>query len=207
MSGFGHPARMARGLLMLTALATCAAPAWSLYQIKDEKGRVIGYSDKPPAGGKATPVQVRGADGGAPSATAGLPYELQQIASRFPVTLYTRKDCPACGSARDFLNARGIPYVERTSDTRADNEVLRRLEGGDQLPILRIGGQRLEGFSRADWKSYLDTAGYPAESKLPSTYQLPAATPLAPPPAPAAAPALRETAPAPSSAGTPGFRF
>ncbi|TAK78605.1 MAG: glutaredoxin family protein [Aquabacterium sp.] len=208
MSGFGLPARTARGLLLLTALATCAAPAWSLYQIKDEKGRVIGYSDKPPAGGKATTVEVRG-ESGAPSATAGLPYDLQQIASRFPVTLYTRKECGGCESARSFLNQRGIPYVERTADSREDNQALRRLEGTDLLPLLRIGGQRINGFSASEWASYLDAAGYPAQSKLPSTYKLPPATPLAPAPAsaPAAASAPRDSAPAQLPAGTPGFRF
>ena len=81
--------------------------------------------------------------------------------------------------------------------------VLQALTG----PLLRLGGQPLGGFPRPDWKSSLAPAVSPAESKLPSPSRWPAAPPLAPPPAAAPASAVRETAPAPQSEGTPGFRF
>lgn len=213
MSSFGRPLarphRALRAFLALAALAACL-PAWSVYQIKDEKGRVIGYSDKPPATGKATQVDIRGAGGGSGAANlTGLPYDLQQIAGRFPVVLYTRKNCAPCDSGRSFLAQRGIPFSERTADTPGDGAALKRLEGTDQLPVLRIGGQRLDGFSRSEWGGYLDTAGYPAESRLPAGYQQAPATPLSPP-APASAPASsapREDTPPPSQRGTPGFQF
>jgi glutaredoxin len=150
------------------------------------------------------------ASGGAASNPA-LPSELRQIASRFPVTLYTGESCSPCQQARQLLVQRGVPFTERSVNTNDDLDALRRLSGESALPFGTIGRQQLKGFSDAEWTQYLDAAGYPAQSRLPKGYTQPAATPLAPAKAPAAsapdapqeaasAPTGRPTAPGTSAA-------
>src|SRR5690606_35905835 len=76
---------------------------------------------------------------------------------------------------------RGIPFSERTVGNTSDEvDALKRIGGDTSLPVLTIGAQRLKGYSDAEWSRYLDAAGYPAKSALPSGYRRPTATPLVP---------------------------
>lgn len=158
----------------LSLLAT-AALAQGVHRIVGPDGRVT-YSDQPPPSG-ATVRQAGGAASGG-SAAAQLPFELRQVVNRFPVTLYTSSDCAPCNSGRNLLNARGIPYTEKTVSTFEDSEALKRISGESSLPFLTIGGQQIKGFSDAEWTQFLDAAGYPKQSQLPAGYRRPASTPL-----------------------------
>jgi len=158
----------------LLCLLAATASAQGVYRIVGPDGRVS-YSDRPPADAKANPV---GRQAGTGTANAQLPYDLRQIASRYPVTLYTGKDCAPCNSGRNLLNARGIPYNERTISTPDDLEALRRINPDGNVPLLTIGSQRLKGYSDTEWTQYLDAAGYPKQSQLPGSYRRPAPTPL-----------------------------
>lgn len=196
-----------------------ALQAQTVYRVVGPDGKVT-FSDRAPTEGAAAPVQSSSAPAGASGATT-LPYALRQVASRFPVTLYTGKDCMPCASARNLLVNRGIPFTERTVTSNEDIAALERLSGSTNLPFGTIGGQQLSGFSDTEWTQYLDAAGYAKQSQLPAHYQRPAATPLvavqpavSTPAAPrgAAAPASeRLPAPAASSGPTPsnpaGIRF
>lgn len=203
-------------LLMLGTLALMAAtPAWALYKVVGPDGKVT-YTDRPPSDKPAQALRTNGAV----SSNASLPFELRQVASKYPVTLYTSKDCAPCDSGRQSLRQRGIPFTEKSVATHADLQTLQRLENTQQLPVLRIGAQQVKGYSEAEWQSYLDAAGYPKQSSL-TGYQWADATPLAPPAASAPAPALARPAPAgtprpaatpdsgtPASSASPsGFRF
>ena len=84
----------------------------------------------------------------------------------------------ACDSARRLLKSRGVPFTERTVNTNQDIDVLKSLSGNASLPFGTIGGQHLNGFLDTEWTQYLDAAGYPKKSQLPSNYRQPAATPL-----------------------------
>lgn len=200
----------------LTLLAALPAVAQGVYRIVGPDGKVT-FSDQPPANAQAPAARASGAAAGG---GAQLPFELRQVASRFPVTLYTGNDCAPCNSGRNLLNARGIPYTERTVTTPDDIEALRRLAGGEaSLPFLTIGGQKLRGYSDAEWTQYLNAAGYPAQSALPPGYRRAAATPLvAVTPvaaAPAAAPGAAAATPAapaeipvvPAPSNPAGIRF
>lgn len=207
--------RIARWALPLCLLAM--GPAHALYKVIGPDGKVS-YTDRPPA--ETTKVQPLSASGTPAPAGPGLPYELRQVANRFPVTLYTTRDCPGCDSGRALLRQRGVPYTEKTVTSDQDIRAFNRLSGGTDLPMLQVGGQQIRGFSVQEWGSYLDTAGYPKQSTLPASYQFAPPSPLvavAPPPAPGtAAPAAGSapaagTAPAapPPAAGNapPGFKF
>jgi len=199
-------------LLMLGAIPLmAAAPAWALYKVVGPDGKVT-YTDRPPIDKPAQALHTNGSV----SANASLPFELRQVASKYPVTLYTTKDCPPCDSGRQSLRQRGIPFAEKSVATSADLQALQRLENTKQLPVLRIGAQQVKGYSEAEWQSYLDAAGYPKQSSL-TGYQWADATPLAPPAAstPAAnkppagrqAPGATTNSSPPASTAPSGFRF
>ncbi len=165
----------AAACVTLSLLASMAM-AQGVHRIVGPDGRVT-YSDQPPPSG-ATVRQAGGGSAAASAAGAPLPFELRQVANRFPVTLYTSSDCAPCNSGRNLLNARGVPYVERTVNTPEDTEALKRISGESSLPFLTIGGQQIKGYSDAEWTQFLDAAGYPKQSQLPANYRRPASTPL-----------------------------
>jgi glutaredoxin len=111
-------------------------------------------------------------------ANPALPFELRQVVARYPVTLFTGKDCEPCDNGRDLLRRRGVPFTEKTISSSADTASLQRLSGSSSLPFLTLGTQQIRGFAEAEWTQYLSAAGYPEKSKLPATYRNPAATPL-----------------------------
>ena len=204
-------------LAACAALASGASHAQNLYRSVGPDGRVT-YSDRAVnSNAKASSEAAGNAESSAP-ANAQLPYELRQTASRYPVMIYTGKDCFPCDEARSFLQSRGIPYGERTIETSSDVAALKKLSGQDNLPFATIGNQHLKGFGSDSWTQYLNAAGYPAQSQLPKTYKAAAAKPLTTP-APAAAepqktaerPVAREPATAAPGAPTQnnpaGLRF
>ncbi|WP_137893989.1 glutaredoxin family protein [Ramlibacter sp. 2FC] len=181
-------------------LALSGLQAQPVYRSVGPDGRVT-FSDKPPPAAKAV-APAPAAEGGG---TAALPYELRQVASRYPVTLYTGDNCTPCGSGRAYLTGRGVPFSEKTVTTPDDQEALQRLSGGNGLPLLTIGAQQLKGFSDAEWGQFLDAAGYPKTSQLPRGYRAPAATPLVTlqrPAEAAAAPEAAASAPARAAPAT-----
>lgn len=197
------PVRPSLVLLLLTA-AACAVSAQQVYRSVDKNGRAI-FSDQPPAA-NAPPAAPRGGvstvDGS--GAIGGLPYELQQVVQRYPVSLYTRDDCAPCDSGRALLNTRGVPFSERQVKTPQDAEALQQLSGESSLPLLTIGAQQLKGFSDGTWSQYLDAAGYPKSIRLPAGYRNPPAQPMvAQQAAPVAPAATAVTSPRPVAPPVP----
>lgn len=184
-----------RQLIILSCLgfAVSAVCAQGVYRIIGPDGRVT-FSDQPPPTSPAPAATTGGSQrstGGSPG--SHLPYALQQVASRYPVVIYTDQDCAPCDSGRRMLEARGIPFSEKTvGNTAGDLAALKRLGGDGTLPLLTIGAQRIKGYSEAEWGRYLDAAGYPAQSALPPGYRRPAASPLVAPAQTSAAPAAPE---------------
>jgi glutaredoxin len=173
-----HVPRLSSALALSIAVGlssiACAAP----FKWVDEKGRVV-YGDRPP---DDTARQLGGAgfvsrEPGDPSV---LPQALRETVRRAPVVLYTGRNCDPCQTARDHLNARGIPFSERTLSTEADVTAFRSL-GFETMavPSLRIAGNRLTGFEPGTWRQALDDAGYPARSSLPAAWRAPDPAPLA----------------------------
>ena len=188
--------------VLLAALLGTAAHAQ--YKVVGPDGRVT-YTDRAPTtseGGRVTPLREKTA---VAQPEVALPYELQQAASRYPVTLYVVTGaCDPCAAARKMLRDRGVPYVEKTVTSAEDSEALQRLSGGREAPTLSIGTQVLRGFAGETWTSYIDAAGYPKESKLPPAWQPRPATPLVVRTTEAPASAARTAAaPLPARAATP----
>ncbi|WP_198084059.1 glutaredoxin domain-containing protein [Variovorax sp. E3] len=186
-------------------LAAAGATAQTVYRQVDKNGKVT-FSDRAPS---ADAGAASGPQGGITTpANAGLPYELRQVAQRYPVTLYGGDECAPCGAARTLLTTRGIPFEERTVKTNEELEALQRLSGQSSLPLLTIGSQQLKGFSDVEWSQYLDAAGYPKSNSLPAGYRNGLSRPLvaqqaAPAPRASTAPAA-QPAPPPAASSDPG---
>lgn len=162
----------------LIALQVIITPAMSvlyaqqIYKSIDKQGRVT-YSEAPPA--PSTGDKLIGDSAGSNPA---LPYALQQVVSRYPVTLYTSVDCAPCINARIMLTQRGVPFTERTVASNEDIEAYKRLSGDTSLPMATIAAQQLKGYEETEWTKYLDAAGYPKTSALPRNYRNPEPAPL-----------------------------
>ena len=166
------------GVIALAAsLTSPLAQAQQVYRIVGPDGKVT-FSDSRPLTASAAKVSETSAKGAGGTNAAGLPFELRQVAQKYPVQLYTGDNCEPCGNARSLLSSRGIPFTEKTVTTAQDAEALKRLSGETALPSLTIGSKQLKGFSEAEWTQFLSAAGYPAKSILPPSYRPPAAVPL-----------------------------
>jgi len=163
---------------MLLATSATGLHAQQVHRIVGPDGRVT-YSDRPPA--EASGSNTRIATTSEANSNGALPYELRQIANRFPVTLYTADDCSPCNNARNMLIGRGIPFTEKTVNTNEDTRALQSISGGTSLPFGTIGQQQLIGYTEREWAQYLDAAGYPAKIQLPPNYRRPAASALTTP--------------------------
>jgi glutaredoxin len=184
-----------RPLLFLILAALPVLPALAQYKVVRPDGSIT-YTDRPPIDSnvRVTSLNRKDVQQAAGGDTA-LPLELRQVAAKYPVTLYTSADCQPCDAGRKLLQQRGIPYAEKRVSTEEDALALERAVGGRSVPSLNVGPQPLRGFSESDWTVFLDTAGYPRESKLPKNWPIPAATPLVDKTAPAAPRATVPTLP------------
>ena len=85
------------------------------------------------------------------------------------VTLYVSPECGApCKDARDLLSARGVEFREVQVVQPKDIDELKRVSGGNVVPVLAIGAFVQKGFEQSDYHAVLDAAGYkkaPAAAK------------------------------------------
>lgn len=158
-------------------LLSSVAQAQSVYRITGADGKVT-FSDQPPPPASNAKVSAANVSSTGAAASAGLPFELRQVATKYPVTLYTGDNCAPCGAGRSLLTNRGIPFTEKTVTTNEDAQTLQRLSGDNSLPFMTIGSQQLKGFSDSEWTQFLNAAGYPPSSVLPASYRSPEPTPL-----------------------------
>ena len=182
-----HYATKLIALLAITMLAAGQIHAQQVYKSIDKQGRVT-YSQVPPKPGSDDKLA------GESAANPSLPFALQQIVKRYPVTIYTIADSPYSVNGRLFLMQRGIPFTEKTVNTPEDMAEFKRILTDNSFPTLTIGTQQLKGFNDAEWSQYLNAAGYPQKSALPRNFTNPAPTSLV---------ATKKTAEKPSTAATP----
>ncbi|HSC64978.1 MAG TPA: glutaredoxin family protein [Caldimonas sp.] len=162
---------------VLGALLLAMTGAQAQFKVVGADGKVT-YTDREPAQpeGKVTAL---GAKVPVQAAEPDLPFDLRQVVSKYPVTLYTTSGaCEPCVQARQFLKQRGIPFSERQAASNEDIEALEKISGGREAPTLTVGPQVLRGFGVDSWAQYLDAAGYPRDSRLPASYQYRPATPI-----------------------------
>lgn len=188
-------ARWRWGACVALFVVSAVVQAQTVYRITGPDGRVT-FSDKPALSGAAKVAPLAGVANTPTDPAVPLPFELRQVVSKFPVTLYTSSNCAPCDSGRSLLQMRGVPFNEKTVTTAQDADALKNLSGATSLPFLTLGTQHVAGFSSSEWTTYLNAAGYPAQNKLPASYRAPAASPLValPKPAPREEPAATPNA-------------
>lgn len=160
-------------MVLLLSLGAQPLLAQGVYRSVGADGRVT-FTDQPPDG---PPTQTV-APAPTPVPSVELPFALRNVVSRYPVVLYTANDCAPCNSGRQLLEARGIPFAEKTVNTAQDAETFKRLSNGDSLPWLTLGQVSVKGFSAGEWNRSLEAAGYPAQSALPARYRRPPPVPV-----------------------------
>lgn len=140
-------------------------------------GGTVTYSDLPPPPGvQATTLTRKGSTAAAGEAPltpeGGLPGAVRTAATKYPVVLYTTRDCAPCQQARAHLQQRGVPFAERTIESQQDAQAFKRLGFTEpSVPAIAVGRERLTGFEPEQWRRLLDAAQYPASSKLPAGYR------------------------------------
>ena len=157
--------------LLAAVLAAGAASVHSqqLYRWTDEKGRVHVTDTPPPASAKD--VQKKSYRS-APAEGGQVPFELDQAMKDFPVTLYTAPTCvEPCANARRALNQRGVPFKEVQVTDAQSAEELKRVSGGEQVPVLVVGRSVHTGFLQSAYDSLLDAARYPKAGSVPPRAQ------------------------------------
>ena len=194
-------------LAIVVACAAGAATAQQMYRWTDQSGRVHITDTPPPPGAKSVRSLKPGGGPASPEAEAAPgSFALQRAIKEFPVTLFTSPNCTeACAGARRVLNQRGVPFSEKQVVDDDSVEELKKVSGGDQVPVIRVGTSVYKGFHPAAYDSLLDSAGYPAAGAVPARAQAAPKPPedyIAPPEPPKAAPVKPETA-APSGPYAP----
>jgi len=208
-----RPSRLVRLATVALLLGGVAVGAMAqTYKVVGPDGKIT-YTDKPPSASQIK-APTNGAAATAPGVD-GVPFETRQAMAKYPVALYSTKNCSACDNARQALKRRGIPFSEYTVNDYIDFTAYRSRFNATSFPVISVGSKNVVGFSASDLAGYLDAAGYPAQTRL-SGYSLPAATPLVPASArqsanaqDAAQPAAPASAPAPllPPPGKSGIQF
>jgi glutaredoxin len=80
--------------------------------------------------------------------------------SRPEVKMYATSWCPYCAKARAYFSRRGIAYVEVDVEKSPDGRAEFRRLGGRGVPMIVVGGQRMNGYSEARLGQLLSEAGY-----------------------------------------------
>lgn len=162
------------GLAALLLLIASLGAGAQQYRWTDDKGRTQ-YSDRPPpaTAKNVQKTEARGSVVESLSTTA-----LARAVKEAPVTLYSSPTCKEnCAIVRDALNKRGVPFKEVQVWDQATNEELKKVSGGNGVPVVLVGARVYKGFEQGAFDALLDSAQYPKAGTVPVLTQ-------APPPAP-----------------------
>jgi glutaredoxin-like YruB-family protein len=136
--------------LLFTLVAVVAHAG--VYKWTDANGKVH-FSDKPPATEKVEEIKIPSFSG--PAEVADVP-----AAAGGTVTMYSTAWCGVCKQARAYMQQKGIAFteydVEKDPTGKADFAKL----GGRGVPVILVGGKRMNGFSPNRFDQLLRDAGY-----------------------------------------------
>jgi glutaredoxin len=155
--------RRAALLICIALTLTANADAQTVYKSIGPDGKVV-YSDSPPVDSKnarklkfdklpASPLPA--------PARASVEQQKRSTSTAVPVTtavvLYSAAWCGYCKAAKTWLGTRGIAYREIDIDTDSGRAYFAQAGGGDGIPLLVAGGQRVQGFSPAAYDALFST--------------------------------------------------
>ncbi|MEL7448800.1 MAG: glutaredoxin family protein [Pseudomonadota bacterium] len=134
--------------LALAVLLPCVSPGGEIHRWVDENGQVH-FGDKPPASGTNETIEKVTVKPNVYSTPSVEKLAKDFVAPPAEVVLYSASWCGYCRQAREYFVNNGIAFreydVERSSKGRRD---FRRLRAAG-VPVILVGGQRLNGFHQA----------------------------------------------------------
>ncbi|MCK9443355.1 MAG: glutaredoxin family protein [Tissierellaceae bacterium] len=65
------------------------------------------------------------------------------------VQIFTSNTCPYCVAAKNYLDEKGVPFVEKNVQTDKDARKELMAMGHMGVPVLVIDGEEIVGFDRA----------------------------------------------------------
>jgi glutaredoxin len=149
-------------LLLAFTIYLSATAAAEMYKWVDDKGE-IHISDSPPPAPKSTgEIKVyKDSQGGSldtPPASVKKEESRPTLERKMKadVVLYTTSWCPYCRKARDYLQSRGIDFIEY--DIEKDREAAvrkRQLDNRGGVPFAIINGRSIHGFSASAYERAL----------------------------------------------------
>jgi len=154
-------------LLGLGSLGGVAAV--TIVECQDAEGQRFLSQRCPPGTVQVGEKKVRGA--GSPAADP----DVAKAAAEYPVKLYTIKACDSCDLARNYLKQRGVPFSEHDAAEPEVQQELQEAVGSLSVPVILVGAETINGYSRSALKVHLDAAGYPDPEADPEATGAPAA--------------------------------
>lgn len=112
-----------------------------IYRYVDESGRVVYSSEKPASIETVRKVTIR------ENSVASM--ESYDETENKDVVMYSASWCGICKQARAYFEENSIDYNEYDIDKDPQGRREYTQLGGRGVPIILIGGQRMDGFSKA----------------------------------------------------------
>lgn len=145
-------------LLLLVLLIAPLPAAPDIFKWTDPQGHVH-YSDSPPPGAKAQQIKLKINSIQGP-AVVSIMHDAPAAKAKDRVRIYTAVWCGYCKKAKAHLGARGVPYDEVDVEaTEGGHNEFTRL-GGHGVPVILVGGQRMDGFDSKGLDAMLAAAGW-----------------------------------------------
>ncbi|MCW5625819.1 MAG: glutaredoxin family protein [Burkholderiales bacterium] len=150
--------------VVLCLIATLAFPAAAeIYRWVDADGRVY-YTDTPPPknAGKKLKIDTRPSVAPAPKplpSTAAKPAPSPAVRGE-PVRLFTTAWCGYCKKARAYLQSRQIPFEDLDIETSQWAKGQYDALGGQGVPVILVGGRRMDGYDQGGLERMLDASGW-----------------------------------------------
>lgn len=129
----------------------CGTAQADFYQWEDENG-IAHITDYPPPVKSGKKVQVHKYD----SDVQGEQEQVSEEKKEADVILYTKDSCADCDKAREFLQAKKIPFTEYNTDTSKEAAKKRKtIDDGDDVPFAVINKDQVHGFSESVYNRLL----------------------------------------------------
>lgn len=142
-------------IFLLAGLVASSAGA-AVYRWVDADGRIY-YSDSPPKQSNAKSVKL-------PSNTVApvtpVPKAKPAMATGEKVRLYTTAWCGYCKKARAHLASRNIPFEDIDIETTDRGQREYRELGGNGVPVIFVGSQRMDGYDQGGVEGMLKAGGW-----------------------------------------------
>ena len=156
--------RLFPAYLLLALLALPLPGGAEIYTWTDSAGRVH-FTDSPPENATSRKIDITPANTYNAPSQESINETLSRptgIKKRKPnVTVYSTTWCGVCKKAKRWLHHNKIPFREYDVETSAKGQQDYKKMKGRGVPIIKIGKQRLNGFSPTRLTQALRQAGYP----------------------------------------------